>query len=46
VQRHGGSLDVESTPGQGACFTVALPRLMRAARNDADNAAGRATDPS
>jgi two-component system NtrC family sensor kinase len=46
VQRHGGSLDVESTPGQGACFTVALPRLMRAARNDADNAAGRAADPS
>ncbi len=46
VQRHGGSLDVESTPGQGACFTVALPRLVRAVRDGADHAAGRAADPS
>ncbi len=27
VQRHGGRLEVQSTPGQGACFTVGLPRL-------------------
>ena len=27
VQRHGGRLEVQSTPGQGACFTVELPRL-------------------
>ena len=27
VQRHGGTLAVESTPGLGACFTVELPRL-------------------
>jgi two-component system NtrC family sensor kinase len=27
VQRHGGKLVVESTPGLGACFTVELPRF-------------------
>lgn len=27
VQRHGGTLVVESTPGLGACFTVELPRF-------------------
>lgn len=27
VRRHGGRLRVESRPGEGACFTVELPRL-------------------
>ena len=30
IARHGGSLTVTSTPGEGACFVIALPRL----RND------------
>jgi two-component system NtrC family sensor kinase len=30
VHRHGGRLEVQSTPGAGACFTVELPRLLSA----------------
>jgi PAS domain S-box-containing protein len=29
VRRHGGRLDVESRPGEGACFLVELPELPR-----------------
>jgi two-component system, NtrC family, sensor kinase len=35
VQRHGGTLAVESTPGHGACFTVELPRFAPAPAIDA-----------
>jgi signal transduction histidine kinase len=27
IQEHGGSLSVESTPGQGTAFTIRLPLL-------------------
>ncbi len=30
VQEHGGTLTVDSTPGQGACFTIRLPDTPRA----------------
>ena len=28
AQMHGGSLDVETAPGEGACFIITLPRKM------------------
>ena len=35
VKRHGGSINVESTPGAGASFTVAIPVDAAAAGGDA-----------
>jgi CheY-like chemotaxis protein len=32
VRAHGGRIDVESKPGQGACFTVRVPMRPRAAQ--------------
>lgn len=31
VQAHGGQVHVESTPGEGSCFTVSIPKAARAA---------------
>ena len=35
VQRHQGSVDVQSEPGRGTCFTLKLPRLRAAAAEKA-----------
>lgn len=35
VSGHGGSIEVESAPGQGCCVTLRLPRVRTAARESA-----------
>ena len=34
VQGHGGHIHVESSPGQGAAFTIELPRTQRAEKTE------------
>jgi signal transduction histidine kinase len=36
VTRHGGSIDVESEPGKGTCFTLVWPRRIPAQKLDAE----------
>lgn len=42
IEMHGGSVEVESAgPGQGALFTVTLPKLIEAVNNDDNTQPGR-----
>ena len=44
VEKHHGRIDVESRPGEGARFTVRIPRAMRA-QSDAPVSAGSEQSP-
>jgi len=37
ITRHKGSIEVESTPGQGTCFTIRLPLAPQAVGKEGDS---------
>jgi len=37
ITRHQGSIKVESTPGQGTCFTIRLPLAPQAVGKEGDS---------